>query len=132
MKTTMDVFYKKTDSHQYSIFDSCHPSYTKRNTPFNLARQICNIVVDEERRKKRLSELKIFLTRRKYHSQPIESAIRKATETPFAKLRSIKQREEGNNTKNSFVLTHNQKITTCLDQPNSFSLVYNNLRTYNN
>lgn len=51
MKITTDLFYKKTDSHQYLIFDSCHPSHTKRNIPFNMARRICIIVVDEERRK---------------------------------------------------------------------------------
>lgn len=109
MKITTDLFYKKTDSHQYLIFDSCHPSHTKRNTPFNMARRICTIVVDEERRKTRLSELKIFLTRQRYPIQLIESAIRKATETPIAELRSIKQREESNNTKIPFVLTHNPR-----------------------
>lgn len=62
MKITTDLYYKKTDPHQYLIFDSCHPSHTKRNIAFNMAWRICTIVVDEERWKTRLSELKIFLT----------------------------------------------------------------------
>lgn len=109
IKITTDLFYKKTDSHQYLIFDSCHPSHTKRNIPFNMARRICTIVVDKERRETRLSELKIFLTRQKYPKQLIESAIRKAKETPITELRSVKQREESNNTKIPFVLTHNPR-----------------------
>lgn len=60
MKITTGLFYKNIDSHQYLIFDSCHPSHTKRNIPFNMARQICFIVVYEEWRNTRLSELKFF------------------------------------------------------------------------
>lgn len=53
-----DVFYIETDSHQCLIFYSCHPSHTKGNIPFNVARRICTIVSDEERINKRLKELK--------------------------------------------------------------------------
>lgn len=101
MKITTDLFYK-TDSRQYLIFDSCHTTHRKRNMAINMARRMCTIVVDEERRKTKLSELTIFLTRQKYTTQLIESAIRKAKETPTAELRSVKQREESNNTNNSF------------------------------
>lgn len=109
MKITKDLFYKKTDSQQNWIFDSCHPSHTKQIIPFNMARRICTIVVEKERRKTRLSELKIFLSKQRYSTQLIESAIRKAKETPIAELRSVKQREECNNTKIPFVLTHNPR-----------------------
>lgn len=64
-----------------------------------MSRQIFIIVVDEEQRKKpRLSELKIFPTRHKHYTQLIESALRKAKqEPPIAELRSVKQCEKSNN-----------------------------------
>lgn len=65
MKITTGLFYKNIDSHQYLIFYSCHPSHTKRNIPFNMARQICFIVVYEEWRNTRLSELKFFSYQKK-------------------------------------------------------------------
>ena len=66
-KISTDLFYKETDSHQYLLFNSCHPSHTKRNIPFNLARRICSIVTNEELRTKRLIELTTYLQRQTYN-----------------------------------------------------------------
>lgn len=63
---TTDLYCKPTDTHQYLDFRSCHPSHTKRNIPFNLARRICTIITDKTLRSKRLEELKIFLQRHRY------------------------------------------------------------------
>ena len=82
-----DLFYKKTDSHQYLIFNSCHPSHTKRNIPFNLACRVCTIVVDPSRRNRRLMELKSFLRKQKYPEHLIDTAILKARNIPVAELR---------------------------------------------
>lgn len=85
-----------------------------------IARQIYTIVVDEEPRKTRLSELKIFLTRQKYPTQLIESAIYKAKETPIAGLRSVKQHEESNNTKSPLFLTNNARNHNMLKSAKQF------------
>ncbi|XP_062576664.1 uncharacterized protein LOC134238563 [Saccostrea cucullata] len=108
-KIITDLYYKSTDSHQYLIFNSCHPSHTKRNIPFNMARRICTIVIDEDRRNTRLCELRIFLSRQKYPSKLIEAAIQKAKEIPINELRTIRHHEEENNEKIPFVLTHNPR-----------------------
>lgn len=60
-----DIYYKPTDTHQYLHFNSCHPRHTKRAIPYNLARRICTIVSDEQKRNQRLEEMKknIFASR---------------------------------------------------------------------
>ena len=60
------LYCKPTDTHQYLSFNSSHLSHTKRNIPFNLARGICTIVSENDTKKKRLYELKIFLKRQRY------------------------------------------------------------------
>ena len=51
---TTDIFNKSTDTHQYLDFRSCHPTHTKRNIPYCLARKICAVVTDSETRDQRL------------------------------------------------------------------------------
>ena len=51
---TTDIYYKSTDTHQYLNFHSCHPSHTKRNIPYCMARRICAIVSDNHIRDLRL------------------------------------------------------------------------------
>ena len=103
-----DLFYKKTDSHQYLIFNSCHPSHTKRNIPFNLACRVCTIVVDPSRRNRRLMELKSFLRKQKYPEHLIDTAILKARNIPVAELRRCKDKQQ-NNDVIPFVVTHNPR-----------------------
>ena len=50
---TTDIFYKKTNSHRYLDFRSCHRHHTKVNVPYNLAQRICKIVSDNTRREYR-------------------------------------------------------------------------------
>lgn len=106
-----DLFYKKTDSHQYLLFNSCHPAHTKRNIPFNMARRICTIVSDEERRNKRLEELKTFLCRQKYPNGLVAEAIRNAKQEPISELRKFnREKTPGNSsTKIPFVVTYNPR-----------------------
>ncbi|XP_061190017.1 uncharacterized protein LOC133197844 [Saccostrea echinata] len=87
-KIITDLYYKKTDSHQYLVFNSCHPSHVKRNIPFNMARRVCTIVIDETRRNSRLQELKTFLLRQKYPNDLIDVAIERAKSIPTTDLRS--------------------------------------------
>ena len=68
-----DVFYKKTDSHDYLPFGSCHPRHTKQNIPYTLARLICTIVDDPLRKLYRLQELKCWLLASGYDEGIIDS-----------------------------------------------------------
>ena len=77
---TTDIFYKKTNSHRYLDFRSCHRHHTKVNVPYNLAQRICKIVSDNTRREYRLQELKGFLLSCYYPQRLIDPAIRNAKE----------------------------------------------------
>ncbi|XP_062587971.1 uncharacterized protein LOC134249655 [Saccostrea cucullata] len=108
-KIITDLYYKKTDSHQYLVFNSCHPSHVKRNIPFNMARRVCTIVIDETRRNGRLQELKTFLLRQKYPNDLIDIAIEKAKSIPTADLRSTRRGRQENNKEIPLVVTHNPR-----------------------
>ena len=107
-KIITDLFYKKTDSHQYLIFNSCHPSHTKRNIPYNLARRVCTIVLEPSLRNKRLEELKLFLREQLYPKKLIDSAITKAKNIPIADLRTSKD-TPAQKDMIPFVVTHNPR-----------------------
>ena len=115
-----DIFYKKTDTHQYLDFHSCHPSHTKRNIPFCLARRICTIVNDENRKELRLQELKTFLKKQNYPSSLIDMGIQKAKLIPLTELRSTRSKDQ-NTDLLPFVSTHNP------NNPDMFSVIKNNL-----
>ena len=88
-----DIFYKTTDTHQYLNFKSCHPTHTKRNIPYNLARRICTIVKDEDTKDQRLAELKNFLNAQNYPEKLVLSAINEARKIPQDILRTTRKKD---------------------------------------
>jgi len=76
-----DLYTKPTDTHQYLLPSSNHPSFITRNIPYSLAIRICMIVSDSEKRKQRLSEMKHQLQCRGYSRGGVEAQIRKAERT---------------------------------------------------
>ena len=72
-----DIFYKDTDSHDYLPFNSCHPRHIKTNIPGNLARMICTIVQDPDRKEHRLQELKKWLRNAGYPKGLVNNQIKK-------------------------------------------------------
>ena len=109
-KIITDLYSKPTDTHQYLDFRSCHPSHTKRNIPFNLARRICTIVKDLNLRDKRLKELEIYLLRQNYPKNLIMNGISNAKGIPLQTLRRSQPRDETRQQSNiPFVVTHNPK-----------------------
>ena len=46
----MDLYHKPTDTQRYVPFNSNHPPHCKRNIPFTLARRICAIVENQEKK----------------------------------------------------------------------------------
>ena len=87
-KLLTDVYYKPTDSHDYLPFSSCHPRHTKNNIPENLARIICTIVDDQDRKQYRLTELKSWLKRSGYPIKLINNAFYKVSKIDKMTLRT--------------------------------------------
>ncbi|XP_062606683.1 uncharacterized protein LOC134268439, partial [Saccostrea cucullata] len=115
-----DLFCKETDTHQYLDFRSCHPSHTKRNIPYNMARRICTIVTDSSLRLKRLQELKQHLTRQNYPMNLIEDGINRAKDIPLTQLRNIRHPEENDEKIIPFVITHNPRNHNILNSAKRF------------
>ena len=105
----MDLFRKVTDSHHCVLFISCHPSQTKQNIPFNLARKICTIVDEENSKEKRMEDLKRTLTRQGYPPKLIDASINKAKKIPKQQLCQQKRRNEDNEWLLVFVSTYNPR-----------------------
>ena len=119
-RITTDLYSKETDTHQYLDFRSCHPSHTKRNIPYNMARRICTIITDSTLRKQRLDELKIHLTRQHYPENLIDAGIQKAEKIPISELRKTFQEEENTNNNVPFVVTHNPRNHNILNTAKRF------------
>ena len=119
-KIITDIYYKQTDTHQYLNFHSCHPSHTKRNIPYCMARRVCAIVSDNRLKELRLSELKIYLEQQFYPSKLIDNGIKRAKSLTITELRTPKEKREETETI-PFVCTHDPKL------PNVFSFMKSNL-----
>ena len=119
-KIKTDLYCKPTDTHQYLDFRSCHPSHTKRNIPFNLARRICTIVSEIDLKQKRLHELKIFLKRQHYPEGLIDVAIETASKIPINELRRTRDKDENQPGNIPFVITFNPRNHNILSSAKRF------------
>lgn len=106
-KLLTDVYYKNTDSHDYLPFSSCHPRHIKANIPKTLARIICTIVQDPDRKLQRLSELKTWLLKAGYPCGLINKGFSQILQIDQLSLRTktVKDQEKIL----PFVQTHNPK-----------------------
>ena len=123
-KITTDIYYKNTDTHQYLNFNSCHPSHTKRNIPYCLARKICTVIKEPNLRDVRLEELSQFLLKQKYPRTIIQHGIERAKNIPIETLRTTVNRTSTSTSDNDiipFVVTHNPS------NPNIFNIAKANL-----
>ena len=91
-----DIFYKKTDSHDYLPFGSCHPRHTKQNIPYSLARMICTIVEDPIRKLYRLEELRSWLLKSGYRNEIIDSKfdMLKNIDTSILRQKVVREKEQ--------------------------------------
>ncbi|KAK3097441.1 hypothetical protein FSP39_009676 [Pinctada imbricata] len=119
-KIKTDLYCKPTDTHQYLDVRSCHPSHTKRNIPFNLARRICTIVSESDLKQKRLHELKIFLKRQHYPEGLIDVAIENASQIPINELRRTRDKDENQPGNIPFVITFNPRNHNILSSAKRF------------
>ena len=73
-----DIYYKTTNTHDYLPYNSAHPSHVRDNVPFNLAKRIIVFVSCPNTMKKRLSELRTWLTDCGYPEHIISKAFHDA------------------------------------------------------
>ena len=95
-KLETDLYHKETDSRQYLPFSSCHPRHIKTNIPFCLARRICSIVSNDNKRQQRLDELKEILKEQQYPQSIINTGIEKAKNLTIQELRTVKTKTDEN------------------------------------
>ena len=91
-KLETDIYHKETDSKQYLNFKSCHPKHTKLSIPYNLARRVCTIVSNPDKKAQRLKELSESLTKRNYPKQVIDDGMRKARQMSRTELLKPKEK----------------------------------------
>jgi uncharacterized protein (UPF0305 family) len=106
-----DMYYKPTDTHQYLQFHSCHPKHTKINIPYSMARRICTIVTDRDRRENRLSDLRAFLRKQGYPIGIIDSGINRVKHLPLDELRKPSNKPCNQNETITLVTTYNPNNT---------------------
>ena len=85
------------------------------NSTSCLTRSICTIFEEENKKIKRLSELKISLKEKKYPIALIGNSIKRALQIPLKELR--KPKDKGAEEVIPFISTHN------LNNPNIFSII---------
>jgi hypothetical protein len=73
-----DIFYKETNSHDYLNYFSHHPTHTKNNIVFGLAKKIVEFVSSYETEELRLKELEGYLIACDYPPQVVKKGIHNA------------------------------------------------------
>ena len=73
-----DIFYKDTNSHDYLNYLSHHPTHTKDNIVFGLAKKIVEFVSDYNKEEQRLTELHDYLIACDYPVTVVRKGIRNA------------------------------------------------------
>ena len=116
-----DMYFKPTDTREYLPFNSCHPHHTKVNIPFTLARNICTIVEDRDRRYKQLSDLNQHLKKCGYPSHVISNAINIMSSYDQSELRVYKEKCDEETI--VFTYTFNPK------NPNVSEIINNNIQS---
>ena len=93
-KISTDLFVKSSDTHQYLLHTSCHPSHIKKSIPFSLALRIRRICSTTEKFQHRTNELLEFLCKRGHRRQYVQSQLNKAFQIPrYNTISQIKNRK---------------------------------------
>ena len=108
-KISTDLFIKSTDTHQYFLHTSCHPSHIKKSIPFSLALRIRRICSTTEKFQQRTNELLEFLCKRGHRRQYVQSQINKAFQIPRRDTLFYKSKTR-NTDRPVFVTTYNPSL----------------------
>ena len=73
-----DIYYKDTNGQDYLLYDRPHPDHSRDNVPYNLAKHITVLVLNEEKIEYKLNELKNWLKSCNYKENVINRAFRNA------------------------------------------------------
>ncbi len=98
------MYVKPTDTHQYLLSTSCHPSHTKRSIPYSLALRLRRICSHDNTFTKRTNELLQYLTNRGYKRKHVRNEIRKASNV--TRQDSLENKHRSKNTRTPFVVTY--------------------------
>lgn len=93
----IDIFYEKTNTHQYIHFHSYNPTHTTRNIILCMVRRICARVTDKDLIETRLNKFKSNLLLRHYPFNLTEAGTKQAKGQAFANIElrnKIKNRKE--------------------------------------
>ena len=77
-----DVYSKPTDTHQYLLSNSCHPSHCKKAIAYSQALRIRRICSTDTLYKRRSSELRKHLVSRGHSERRVQLAINRALNVP--------------------------------------------------
>ena len=108
-KISTDLFVKSTDTHQYLLHISCHPSHIRKSIPFNPALRIRRICSSTEKFQQRTNELLEFLCKRGHGRQYVQSQINKAFQIPRRDTLFYKSKTR-NTDRPVFVTTYNPSL----------------------
>ena len=135
-KIKTDMYYKETDAHEYLPFSSNHPRHTKTAIPFNLARSICTIVSDPERKKLRLEELKVWLLKSGYPFGIVKNSFKKVSSMRQVDLRkqTVKNDDDKSlvyvetfNPKNPKIFEKIKEVISFLSHSSTYKNIFENL-----
>ena len=104
-----DLFVKSTDTHQYLLHTSCHPSHIEKSIPFSLTLRIHRICSTTERFRQRTNKLLEFLCKRGHKRQFVQSQINEALQTPRCDTLYFKSKTR-NTDRPVFVTTYNPSL----------------------
>ena len=108
-KISTNLFVKSTDTHQYLLHTSCHPSHIKKSIPFSLDLRIRRICSTTEKFQQRTNELLEFLCKRGHRRQYVQSQINKAFQIPRRDTLFYKSKTR-NTDRPVFVTTYNPSL----------------------
>ena len=78
-KIWMDIYFKPTDTRRCLQFSFIHPNYCQKDIPLTLARRICTIVENQQKKLEHLSKSKEIL---KKYDYPVYIITNRIKETP--------------------------------------------------
>lgn len=105
-----DLFCKKTDTHQFLEFSSCHPFHTKRSIPYSQTLRLRRICSDDRDFFKRVGELKGYLKARGYDMGMVEKQVIEALK--INREESLREKEPGErDQRDVFVTTYHPSLS---------------------
>ncbi len=105
-KIETDIYYKTTNSHDYLDYHSHHPTHTKNNIVYGLAKKIVEFVSNYETEEIRMKELEEWLITCKYPKDVIRKGIHNA------RLQGPGPNPENKKRTLPFVTTHHSNINS--------------------